>query len=274
MLIAHVTDPHLGLDTGFLPGHPGPSEALRRALAHVRSLDPAPHVLLLTGDLTDAGREADYAELNRLIDEALPSPAHGGPRVLALAGNHDLPAVAQRVLGDRLPVAPDAPAGCTCWHVSQGGLHFIGLDTVVARQPHGELRAAQLDWLARTLHRCAGQPVVIGLHHPPLVTGVSAMDEYGLRQGTDELARMVAAHGQVQLIAAGHMHRPIAGALGGAPVVVAPSSSHQIDLNLRPGAPLACRLEPPMIGLYRWLPGRGITCHFSHVERFPGPFAV
>lgn len=274
MLIAHITDPHLGLPPGFLPGHPGTSATLRSALAHVRTLDPAPEVLLLTGDLAEAGREADYSELNRLLDEALGSLGDGGPRVLALAGNHDLPTVAQRVLGHRMPVASDAPDGRTCWHVSHGGLHFIGLDTVVARRPHGELRAEQLDWLARTLQRCAGQPAVIGLHHPPLVTGVSAMDEYGLRQGTDELARLVAAHGQVQLIAAGHMHRAITGVLGGAPVVVAPSPSHQIDLNLRPGAPLACRLEPPMIGLYRWVPGRGITCHFSHVERFPGPFPV
>ena len=70
------------------------------------------------------------------------------------------------------------------------------------------------------------------------------------------------------------MHRPILGALGGAPVVVAPSTSHQIELDLNPNAPLAVRLEPPMIGLYRWTPEDGIACHFSHVQAFDGPFPI
>ena len=82
------------------------------------------------------------------------------------------------------------------------------------------------------------------------------------------------AHGDVQLIAAGHLHRPLVGSLGGAPVMVAPSSSHQIDLNLLPGAPLACRLEPPVVGLYRHTPGEGIACHFSYVDQFSGPFPI
>ena len=107
-----------------------------------------------------------------------------------------------------------------------------------------------------------------------MLTGMAAMDDCGLRHGRAELARLIAAHGQVQLVAAGHMHRPILGALGGAPVVVAPSTSHQIELDLNPNAPLAVRLEPPMIGLYRWTPEDGIACHFSHVQAFDGPFPI
>ena len=64
------------------------------------------------------------------------------------------------------------------------------------------------------------------------------------------------------------------GALSGAPVVVAPSSSHQLELDLRPRAPLAVRLEPPKVGLYRWTPEDGIACHFSHVQAFDGPFPI
>ena len=274
MLIAHLTDPHIGLDTATWPDHPGPAEMLRRAFARVRGLDPAPEVLLLSGDLTDAGREVDYDTLRALLKQELSAHADGGPRVLCIPGNHDDPAAAHGVLGELMPVAADAPAGCMCLRVEHGGLHFIGLDTVVPRQPHGALGAAQLDWLARALQRAAGLPVIVLLHHPPLVTGIDAMDACGLLQGGAELARLVAAHGGVQLIAAGHMHRPIVGALGGAPVVVAPSTSHQLELDLRPGAPLAMRFEPPMIGLYRWTAADGIACHFRAVQDFPGPFLV
>ena len=209
-----------------------------------------------------------------LFDEELPGHRQGHPRVLALAGNHDLPALARQVLADWMPVPADAPPGVACVQAEAGGLHFIGLDTVVPQQAHGTLGAAQLDWLARVLQRLAGQPVLIFLHHPPLVTGMAAMDECGLLHGRAELARLVAAHGGVQLIAAGHMHRPILGALGGALVVVAPSTSHQLALDLRPDAALAMQLEPPMIGLYRWTPADGMACHFSHVQAFPGPYPI
>ena len=268
MLIAHITDPHLGLDSSHMPGHPGVTEAFRRALAHVRHLSPAPLVLLLSGDLTDSGLAEDYLTLQAIMRAELPSPADSGPLVLAVPGNHDDPATARRILGDLMPVASDAPEGLSCLHVERGGLHFIGLDTVLPGQPYGLLSQAQLDWLETQLNQCADAPVVIFMHHPPLVTGMTAMEACGLLQGAAPLGRLVAAHGKVQMIAAGHMHRPVMGALGGAPVVVAPSSSHQLELNLRPGAPLACRLEPPMIGLYRWVAEDGMACHLSHVETF------
>ncbi len=274
MLIAHLTDPHIGLDPGPLAGRLAPEASLRRALAHVRSLGTPPDVLLLSGDLTESGREADYGTLRAAFDEELPGHRQGLPRVLAVAGNHDLPDRARHWLGDWMPLPADAPAGVACVQAERGGVHFIGLDTVVPRQPHGELGAAQLDWLARTLRALAGQPVVLFLHHPPLTAGMAAMDECGLRTGRDALARLVAAHGGVLLIAGGHLHRPILGALGGAPVVVAPSTSHQLALDLRPGAPLALQLEPPMIGLYRWTPQDGLACHFSHVQPFDGPYPI
>lgn len=274
MLIAHLTDPHIGLNPGVLVGRLDPTAALRRALAHVRGLGPPPDVLLLSGDLTESGDESDYRTLRAVFDEDLPGHCHGVPRVLAVAGNHDLPARAKQLLGDWMPVPADAPNDLYCVQAQVDGVHFIGLDTVVPLQPHGELGAVQLDWLARTLDTLAGQPVVIFLHHPPLTAGMAAMDECGLREGRAELARLVAAHGGVKLIAAGHLHRPILGALGGAPVVVAPSTSHQLTLDLRPGAPLALQLEPAMIGLYRWTPQDGVACHFSHVLPFDGPYPV
>ncbi len=274
MLIAHLTDPHIGLNPGALVGRLQPDAALRRALAHVRGLGTPPDVLLLSGDLTEAGQEADYHTLRALFDQELPGHRQGRPRVLAVAGNHDRPGLARQLLGDWMPVPADAPAGVFCVRAEVGGVHFIGLDTVVPLQPHGELGAAQLDWVARTLAALAGQPVMIFLHHPPLVAGMAAMDECGLRTGRDALARLVAAHGSVLLVAGGHLHRPILGALGGAPVVVAPSTSHQLALDLRPDAPLALQLEPPMIGLYRWTPQDGLACHFSHVLPFDGPYPI
>ena len=274
MLIAHLSDPHVGLDPLTLGGRVHPASALRRALAHVRGLRPAPDVLLLTGDLTDDGREQDYQAIAALLRQELPAPEGGGPLTLAVPGNHDRRAPALRLLAGVMPVAADAPAGLACLRVERGGLHFIGLDSVTPGAAHGGLESGQLDWLARALKACAGEPAVIFMHHPPIITGLAAMDACGLLDGCAELGELVAAHGRVQLIACGHVHRPVVGQLGGALVVAAPSTSHQIDLDLRPGGPLSCRLEPPMIGLYRWTPEEGMVCHFSHVKPFGEPLAL
>ena len=273
MLIAHITDPHFGLDTRSLPGHPGPEKAFRRALQHVLAMDPAPEVLLLTGDLTDGGAKSDYLALRDVLHEMLPPPSAGGPRVWAILGNHDERGAARAVLGEWLGSAPELttnPDSPACTYAQHGGLHFIGLDTLVPRKAHGELDDAQLDWLARTLDRCAGQPVLIFMHHPPLESGMAIMDAAGLLRGRDQLAQLVRAHGGVQLIIAGHLPRPVIGALGGAPVVVAPSCSHQLALSLHPSAGLSVRMEPPQIGIYRWTPEGGLACHFSHVQDYPG----
>ena len=38
--------------------------------------------------------------------------------------------------------------------------------------------------------------------------------------------------------------------------------------------PLALRLEPPMLGLYRWTAQDGVSCHFGHVQTFEGPYPI
>ena len=108
MLIAHLTDTHLGLDPGALGGRLDPAAALRRALARVRALAPAPAVLLLTGDLAEAGRAADYTLLAELLKQELPAQDGQAPRVLCIIGNHDHREHARRHLGALMPIAPHA----------------------------------------------------------------------------------------------------------------------------------------------------------------------
>ena len=120
----------------------------------------------------------------------------------------------------------------------------------------------------RALGACRGEPVLLFMHHPPLPTGIEAMDACSLLEGGDELAALVRAHGAVQGILCGHLHRPVQMQFGGAPLHVAPSVSHQIRLDLRPGAPLLAQLEPPKVSLHRWTPAHGLCTHSSYVQDF------
>ncbi|WP_084360676.1 phosphodiesterase [Hydrogenophaga palleronii] len=263
LLIAQLSDPHIGTGPAFLGGRMDTEAALRRAVAHVAALQPAPDLVLLTGDLTDRGTAAEYA----VVADAL---APLGMPVYAVPGNHDDPTVARNALRRCMPVAPDAPAGACCYTLRVGGLHLIALDTVVPRQSHGALQPDQLAWLARALDARRGEPVLLFMHHPPLPTGIEAMDACSLMEGADALAALVRGHGQVQGLLCGHLHRAVQMQFGGAPLHVAPSVAHQIALDLRPGAPLHARLEPPKISLHRWSPLHGLCTHLSYVEPF-GP---
>ena len=263
LLIAQLSDPHIGTGPDFLGGRMDTEAALRRAVAHVAALQPAPDLLLLTGDLTERGTAAEYA----VVADAL-APLR--MPVYAVPGNHDDPTVARDALPRCMPVAPDAPNGACCYHLRHGGLHLIALDTVVPRQSHGALEADQLAWLARTLDACQGEPVLIFMHHPPLPTGIERMDACSLLHGADDMAALVRGHGRVQGVLCGHLHRPVQMQFGGAPLHVAPSVAHQIALDLRPGAPLHAQLEPPKISLHRWSPVHGLCTHLSYVEAF-GP---
>lgn len=263
LLIAQLSDPHVGTGPAFLDGRMDTLAALRTAVAHVLALRPQPDLVLLTGDLTEHGRAEEYAAVAEVLS-ALPMP------VYAVPGNHDDPAVARHALARCMPVAADAPDGACCYHVAHAGLQLVALDTVVPRQSHGALHDAQLAWLARTLDACRGAPVLLFMHHPPLPTGIEAMDACSLLSGADALAALLRGHGAVQGLLCGHLHRPVQMQFGGAPLHVAPSVAHQIALDLRPGAPLRARLEPPQVSLHRWSAQLGLCTHASYVGDF-GP---
>ncbi len=91
--VAHLSDIHtVGERYGFRleSGRSGPrgNERLRRALAHLDRIHAAQPLdaVLITGDLTDAGRSAEWAE----FFDALAEYPRLAERVIALPGNHDL----------------------------------------------------------------------------------------------------------------------------------------------------------------------------------------
>lgn len=261
LLIAQLSDAHVGTGPEFLDGRMDTTNALHRAAGHVAGLKPAPDIVLFTGDLTEHGNAGEYAAVAQAL-APLNMP------VYAVPGNHDDPGVARQALARCLPVAADAPDGACCYHVHHGGLHLVALDTVVPRRSYGTLRAAQLQWLARTLDNCRGEPVLLFMHHPPLPTGLAAMDACSLQQGAETLAGLMRGHGAVQGLLCGHLHRPVQMLFAGAPLHVAPSVAHQIALDLQPDAPLRARLEPPKVSLHRWSASLGLCTHLSYVEPF------
>ena len=211
-VVVQLSDPHIGADWGVRD----PAEALARAVAEARALEP--DATIVTGDVAEHAADAEY-ELAREILAGAGAPVH------VLPGNHDDRAALRRHFG-----LPGAGAERVTYAAESGGLRMLILDSTIPGEDAGELGAEQLAWLDGELSASAA-PALVALHHPPIATGIPAADALALDAEDGAALRALAArHAHVLRIAAGHVHRTIAGEQS---VFVAPSAYVQLRLELR-----------------------------------------
>ncbi len=261
-LIAHMTDLHLrprGLacyrvsDTNMLA---------ERAIRSLRSLETVPDALVITGDLTDRSDPREYAVARSLLSR-LDMP------VYLLPGNHDGTADMRREMAG-FPGLTETADGKICYAVNIGTVRLIALDTHLPGSPCGELGQAQLAWLDGKL-REDRRPTLIALHHPPALSGIQHMDAIGLTDA-EALADVVAPHAHVERFLCGHLHRPIIAAFAGRIMTLAPSTGHQVALDLTEDGPAMFNFEPAAYFLHHHTDRTGVVTHMTYVEDFPGPY--
>ncbi len=256
-VLVQLSDPHVVAPGRLLDERIDTPAFLAQAVAAVCGLQTAATAVLVTGDLVDRGSAAEYEHLRDLL-APLPCP------VYLMPGNHDdIPTLRQVFAGQAtLQPAADAPGlGVhVLFNLDLPGLRVVALDTVVPGQEHGMLCEARLAWLERTLAAAPSLPTIVAMHHPPFATGIGGMDTMGLRQGAAALDALLWRHPQVERLICGHLHRSIQCRFGGTLAMTAPSTAHQISLDLRPRAPLGWRFEPPGFALHVLL-GRGLVTH-------------
>jgi 3',5'-cyclic-AMP phosphodiesterase len=234
-----------------------------RAFRAVMRLRTRPDVVVITGDLTECGLDAEYANLARLLRKWLPMP------VFVIPGNHDRRTSFREGLRHLPGVIADPHY--VQYAVEDYAVRLVMLDTLVPGAGHGELRAEQLEFLDRTLAAAPDKPTIVAMHHPPFVCGIAHMDRINLRNAP-EFATIIARHRQVDRIICGHIHRPIMTRVAHAIASISPSVAHQVEMSLDPHDRGAFVLEPPAFQLHRWTPTDGIVSHTCYVEDSPGPY--
>jgi Icc protein len=262
MIFAQITDLHIKAAGRLAYRKVDTADCLERAVAHLLAQKVQPDVVLVTGDLVDAGHPAEYALLRDLLAPIrLP--------IFLMPGNHDA----------RLPLRAAFPEhrylgageGPIHYVVEEFPVRLVALDSLVPGQGGGQLGPVQLDWLDQRLAEQPDRPTVVALHHPPFATGIGHMDKIGLADA-EALAPIIRRHPQVERVLAGHIHRPIQLRWAGTLASTAPSTAHQVELDFRPDAPDAFRLEPPGYQLHRYTPETGIVSHTVTIGDWAGPF--
>jgi 3',5'-cyclic AMP phosphodiesterase CpdA len=238
---------------------------LRDAIDTTNALDPAPDLVVISGDLVDDGRPAQYdhlAEMVRRIDAP----------VLLMPGNHDSPATLRATIpaADRLPEHAVEHDGPFLDVVIDGPVRVIALDSSRGPDPSGRLEPSQLSWLDEQLGAEPDRPTVVLLHHPPFATGIVHMDQMALDATSSAgLAEVIGRHPHVERICCGHLHRTISRRFAGTIAATAPSVAHSVAWDLT-GQPAAASLEPPAITVLLWGPELGLVAH----QRAVGSYEV
>ena len=263
MFIAQLTDLHIR-PRGVASNRVSETNTLtERACRAVAAITPRADAVIITGDLTECGLPAEYENLAAILRRTLSVP------VYVIPGNHDRRDNLRAGLA-HLPGVGSDPIYVQ-YAVEDLPVRLVMLDTLVPGQNHGALSGAQLDWLDAALGREPSKPTLIGMHHPPFMTGIPHMDGIALQE-PERFAAVIARHPQVRRIVCGHHHRPIIGQVAHAVASVAPSVAHQVELTFDPNQPGAFNFEPPAFHLHLWQDGAGFMTHTVYTRDYPGPF--
>lgn len=259
MLLAQISDPHIVREGELAYGRVDTPRMLARCVERVLAQPHRADAVVVTGDLTDHAFAEEYALLRRLL-ATLPMP------VYLCVGNHDDRDALRRAFPDQPWLLGDD--GFVQYAVDVGALRLVVIDTLQPGAPGGRLCERRLEWLDRTL-AASTRPTVIAQHHPPFATGLTVMDAMGLAEAdVDALAGVVARHRQVERIICGHVHRTAHAQLGNTTVSICPSSAHQLQLDLVPGADIRFTYEPAGYQMH-WWNGTQLVTHVCLVDEFP-----
>lgn len=262
MLIAQLTDTHIKAGGKLAYRKIDASAYLDTAIQHLNRFSPRIEAVIITGDLTDAGSEAEFIQLKRHLD-------HLTMPVYLIPGNHDRRDSLRHVFAevDYLPPAPDFIQ----YSLDHFPIRLIGLDSLVEGKPYGFLCDTRLDWLRQTLRAQPDKPTLLFIHHPPFDTGIHHMDVQNL-QNADALFALLQDFPQVRHIACGHVHRACDAIRQNIALSIAPTAAHAVSLDLDPTAPPSFTMDPPAVRLFRLTEHGDIMSHLSYIGQFDGPY--
>jgi len=269
MLIAQISDCHVTA-SGTAYAQALTTEALENAVRHLNLMTPEPDIVLVTGDIADAGRKEEYEKaasiLNRLKAPYLLTP-----------GNHDHRARLRAAFPDHGYLYAEHQNAPIRYSIDAMPVRLVGLDSTRPGEHGGGLDRDDLHWLENSLQD--DRPALVFMHHPPFGVGIGNMDAEPFANA-HEFETILNGAPHVLRLCCGHMHRAVQRGFGGRNACIAPSTGLQLELNLTSGAPSRFMLEPGGLALHylderNWEPLEMVT-HFGLIpgcgHSFAGPY--
>jgi 3',5'-cyclic AMP phosphodiesterase CpdA len=230
MIIAQISDTHIALD---LPDADRRIRDLELAIADINTLDPAPDVIVHTGDIVHNGQIDEYAR-------AAAALAKARPPVFVLAGNRDSRAELRQAFsadGYFLPGSDFIE-----YAIDDYPVRLIALDTLSAASNKGSFCSERIRHLIDMIDAEGTKPIAVFSHHPPfeVMVGPDRL-HFETPEVMSRLGQALQHSGRVVAVFSGHVHRAAAGHVGSIPATVVQC----IATSLRRGEyPVQMKMRP------------------------------
>src|SRR5450759_2039628 len=155
MIVAQISDTHIALDT------PDADQRIRDfalTIADINALDPAPDVIVHTGDIVHNGRQDEYAQAVAILAKAR-------ALVYVLAGNKDDRANLRAAFSPFGYLAPDSEF--IDYAIEDYPVRLIAVDTLSTASNKGEFCPARDRRLIDLIDAETTKPIAVFAHHPP-----------------------------------------------------------------------------------------------------------
>ena len=254
MIIAQISDTHIALDT---PDTYQRILDFEHTIADINALDPAPDVIVHTGDIVHNGRQEEYAKAVAILAKAR-AP------VYVLAGNRDDRANLRAAFAARGYLAPDSDF--IDYAVEDYVVRLIAVDTLSSSSNKGDFCSERSRRLTDLIDAETTKPIAVFAHHPPFEVPVGPDPlNFETPEMMARLRRALQYSGRVVAILSGHVHRGTAGHIGSIPATVMPS----IATTLRRGEYPAQMKTRPVYHIHRFDPAWGFVTETRIVEAGP-----
>jgi Icc protein len=244
MIIAQISDTHIALDT------PDAEQRIRDfefTVADINALNPAPDVIVHTGDIVHNGRPDEYAEAVRILEKA-------SAPVYVIPGNKDDRANLRAAFAPRGYLAPGSDF--IAYAVEDYPVRLIAIDTLNTNSNKGDFCSERVKRLTGMIDVEVSKPVAVFAHHPPFKVPVGPDPlNFETPEMMERLRQALQHSGRVVAVFSGHVHRAAEGHVGSIPAIVVPC----IATTLRKGEYPAYMKKRPVYYVHRFDPVWGFA---------------
>jgi 3',5'-cyclic AMP phosphodiesterase CpdA len=256
MIIAQISDTHIALDT---PDADQRTRDFEVTIADINTLDPAPDVIVHTGDIVHNGRQDEYAEAVRILSQAR------GP-VYVIPGNKDDRVNLRAAFSPRGYLKPGSDF--VEYAIEDYPVRLIAVDTLNTSSNKGDFCPERAKRLIELIDAETEKPIAVFAHHPPFEVRVGPDPlNFETPEMMARLRQALQHSDRVVAVFSGHVHRGTAGHVASIPATVMPC----IATTLRRGEYPAHMRTRPVYHIHRFDSAWGFVTEARIVG--PGPSA-
>ncbi|MEP2942300.1 MAG: metallophosphoesterase [Hyphomicrobiales bacterium] len=209
MIIAQISDTHITLDA------PDADQRIRdfeAVIADINALDPAPDIIIHSGDIVHNGLREEYSKALEILSKAH-APVYG------MVGNKDDRAMMRSVFSDADYMTTNSDF--IEYVIDDFPIKLIILDTKHANNNLGDFCSVRMRNLGDMINTEATKPIAVFTHHPPceVTVGPHPM-HFESMQTMNNLRQVLKDCGRVIGVFCGHVHRATVGYIEDIPVTV------------------------------------------------------